>query len=116
MRCSRRPEVIANAPFRRSGLAKTSRDFLKVRSTSDARKLTFLGIVDRDFLSVAYTETASSIAWFAPAQDVKCEQNLTDLAPKGCFISAKAVESTVGQIGETQKATRELMAGLTPVL
>ena len=30
------------------------------------------------------------------------------LAPKGCFISAEAVESAVRQIGETQKAAREL--------
>jgi hypothetical protein len=30
------------------------------------------------------------------------------LAPKGCFIAAEAIERVVGQIGETQKATREL--------
>ena len=34
---------------------------------------------------------------------------LAGLAPKGCFISAEAVEREVGQIGETQKATRELV-------
>jgi hypothetical protein len=30
------------------------------------------------------------------------------LAPKGCFIAAHAVEREVGQISETQTATREL--------
>src|SRR6476660_4334293 len=51
---------------------------------------------------------APSIPWFAATQDIKCEQNLTGLVPKGCFISAEAVESSVRQIGETQKAAREL--------
>jgi hypothetical protein len=31
-----------------------------------------------------------------------------DLAPKCSLVSAEAVECEVGQIGETQKATREL--------
>ena len=44
----------------------------------------------------------------AATQDIKCKQNLASLAPKGCFISAEAVEGAVRQIGETQKATREL--------
>ena len=30
------------------------------------------------------------------------------MAPKRCFIPAEAIESEVGQIGQTQKATREL--------
>ena len=51
---------------------------------------------------------APSIPWFAATQNIKCEQNLTGLAPKGCFLSAEAVESAVRQIGETQKAAREL--------
>jgi hypothetical protein len=55
---------------------------------------------------------APSIPWFAVTQDIKCEQNLTGLAPKGCFISAEAVESAVRQIGETQKAARELNGGI----
>jgi hypothetical protein len=33
------------------------------------------------------------------------------LAPKGCCISAEAVERIIGQIGETQKATGELNGG-----
>jgi hypothetical protein len=55
---------------------------------------------------------APSIPWFAATQDIKCERNLTGLAPKGCFISAEAVESAVRQLGETQKATRELNGGI----
>ena len=60
-----------------------------------ARKLTFLGIVDRQFLPTADTETGPSIPWFAATQDIKCEQDLAGLAPKGCFISAEPVESVV---------------------
>jgi hypothetical protein len=33
---------------------------------------------------------------------------LIGLAPKGCFISAEAIESEIGQISQTQKAPREL--------
>jgi hypothetical protein len=48
--------------------------------------------------------------WFAAI--IKRKQDLADLAPKGCFISAEAVERVVGQVGETQKATRELSGGI----
>ena len=51
---------------------------------------------------------APSIPWFAAIQDIKSKKDLAGLAPEGCFISAEAVERVVGQIGETQKATREL--------
>jgi hypothetical protein len=34
-------------------------------------------------------------------QCIESKQDLADLAPKGCFISAEAVERVVGQIGET---------------
>ena len=54
------------------------------------------------------TETAPSILCFAAIQGVKRKQDLAGLAPKRCFISAEAIERVVGQIGETQKATREL--------
>jgi hypothetical protein len=50
--------------------------------------------------------------WFAAIQGIKRKQDLADLAPKDCFISAEAVERVVGQIGETQKATRELSGGI----
>ena len=72
-------------------------------------KLTFLGIVDREF---AEAETAPSIPWLAAIQGIKSKKDLAGLAPKGCFISAEAVEHVVGQIGESQKATRELGGGI----
>ena len=53
-------------------------------------------------------EAAPSIVGFAPIQGVQCKQDLAGLAPKGCFIPAEAIEGVVGQIGETQEATREL--------
>ena len=64
--------------------------------------------LDREYLLAADTETAPSIPWFAAIQGIKSKKDLAGLAPKGCFISAEAVERVVGQIGETQKATREL--------
>ena len=54
---------------------------------------------------------APSIPWFAAIQDIKSKKDLAGLAAEGCFISAEAVERVVGQIGETQKATRELGSG-----
>ena len=55
---------------------------------------------------------APSILWFAATQDIKCEQNLTGLAPKGCFISAEAVESAVRQIGRRKKQRVSSMGGI----
>ena len=52
-------------------------------------------------LAAAEAETAPSIPWFAAIQGIKRKQDLAGLAPKGCFISAEAVERVVGQIGET---------------
>jgi hypothetical protein len=75
---------------------------------TDARELTFLGLVDWEFLPAADTETAPSFPGFAAIQGFKSKQYLSGLAPKGCFISAEAIERVVRQIGETQKATREL--------
>ena len=66
----------------------------------------------RQALPTADTETAPSVLWFAAIQGIKRKQDLAVLAPKGCFISAEAVERVVGQIGETQKATRELSGGI----
>ena len=54
------------------------------------------------------TEAACPFLWFAAIQGVKGKQDLTGLAPKGCFIAAQAIQREVGQIGKTQKATREL--------
>jgi hypothetical protein len=52
--------------------------------------------------------TGVSILRFVAIQGIKRKEDLADLAPKGCFISAEAIERVIGQIGETQKATREL--------
>jgi hypothetical protein len=51
---------------------------------------------------------ACSFLWFAPIQGIKCNQDLTGLAPKGCLIAAQAIEREVGEIGQPQKATGEL--------
>src|SRR5580692_9535074 len=77
-----------------------------------ARKSPFLGFVGRQSLPAAETETAASILWFAAIQGIKPKQDLADLAPKGRLISAEALERVVGQIRETQKATRELSGGI----
>src|SRR5947209_1316546 len=48
------------------------------------------------------------LLWFAAIQGVERKQDLASLAPEGCFIAAEAIKRGVGQIGETQKTTREL--------
>jgi hypothetical protein len=45
---------------------------------------------------------------FATIQCIESKQDLAGLAPQGCSISAKAIKCEVGQIGQTQKATREV--------
>ena len=71
-------------------------------------RLILIASVGRQLLPTADAETALSILWFAAIQGIKRKQDLAGLAPKGCFIPAEAIECVVGQIGETQKATREL--------
>ena len=61
-------------------------------------------------MSAAEMETAASFLWFAAIQDIEHKQDLAGLAPKGRIVSAEAIERIVGQIGETQKATREVSA------
>ncbi len=51
---------------------------------------------------------APSLVWFAAIQRIESKQDLTGLAPKGCFVPAKSVERVAGQMGEAQKATREV--------
>jgi hypothetical protein len=63
-------------------------------------------------LPAAEVEAAPSIPWFAAIQGIKRQQDLAALAPKGCSISAEAVEHVVGQIGKSQKASRELGGGI----
>jgi hypothetical protein len=67
--------------------------------------------IGRQVLPVTDTETAPSLLWFATIQCIESEQDPAGLAPQSCFISAEAVECEVGQIGETQKATREVSVG-----
>ena len=68
---------------------------------TDARELTFLGLVDLELLPAAETEATRSIRWLAAIQSLKSKEDLSGLAPEGCFISAEAVERVVGQISET---------------
>ena len=62
----------------------------------------------RQFSPAAETETSPSVLWFAAIQCIESKQDLPSLAPEGNFVSAEAVERIVGQIGETQKTTREI--------
>jgi hypothetical protein len=63
-------------------------------------------------LSATDGETASSILGFATIQGIEGKQDLADLAPKDGLIPAEPVEREVGQIGEAQKATREVGGGI----
>ena len=49
--------------------------------------------------------------WLAAIQCVEGKQDLTGLAPKGRLIAAEPVQRVAGQIGQTQKATREVAGG-----
>ena len=66
--------------------------------------------VGRQVLPASDAETAASFLWLTAIQGIERKQDTADLAPKTCFISAEAVEREAGQIGETQKATREVSA------
>src|SRR4029077_5620028 len=77
-----------------------------------ARKLAFLRLVVRQSLPAVEAETAPSVLWFAAIQGIKRKQDLADLAPKGRFISAEAIERVIGQVGEMQEAPRELSGGM----
>ena len=56
-------------------------------------------------------KAAPPLLWFATIQCIEGKQNLTGLAPQGCFISAEAIERVAGQVGETQKTTRKVSGG-----
>ena len=56
--------------------------------------------------------TAPAILRFSTIQGVEGKQDLADLAPKDGLIPAEPVEREVGQIGEPQKATREVGSGI----
>ena len=67
-----------------------------------------IAFVGRKFLPAADVDTAPSFLRFAAIQGIERKQDLAGLAPEGCFISAEAVKRVVGQIGQAQKATREV--------
>jgi hypothetical protein len=46
--------------------------------------------IGRQVVPVTDTETTPSFLWFATIQDIKSKQDLADLAPRDCFISAKS--------------------------
>ena len=55
--------------------------------------------------------TSFPLLGFAPIQCFERIKDAAGLTPQRCFISAEAIEREVGQIGETQKAARELDGG-----
>jgi hypothetical protein len=57
---------------------------------------------------VSKSVTAHSLLWFTPIQCIEREENPTGLTPKCGFVSAEAIESEIGEIGQTQKASGEL--------
>jgi hypothetical protein len=50
-------------------------------------------------ISIANGATAGSLLRFAAIEAIEREQDLIGLAPKGCFITAEAIEREIGQIG-----------------
>ena len=66
--------------------------------------------IPRVVLLATDTEPGSSFPWLATIQCIESEEYLAGLTPQGCFISAEAIEREVGQIGEAQKALREVGA------
>jgi hypothetical protein len=62
-------------------------------------------------LPVIDKEAAPSLLGFATVQCIERKQDPAGLAPQGCFIAAEAIEREVGQIGETQEATRKFSVG-----
>jgi hypothetical protein len=54
----------------------------------------------RHDLDIIEAEEGSSFLWFASIQGIEGKQDPADLAPKGCFIAAEAIECEIGQIGQ----------------
>jgi hypothetical protein len=67
------------------------------------------------FLLVADAQTAPSFLRFAAIQGIECKESLANLAPKGCFIAAETIEREIWQIGQAQKATRNVDGWITPL-
>jgi hypothetical protein len=61
-------------------------------------------IVPRGHRSVSFIgcrqRNGASVLWFAAIQSIKRNQDLADLPPKRCFVTAKAVKNVVGQAGK----------------
>ena len=61
-------------------------------------------------MPAAEVEVATSVLRSSSAQCIERKNDLASLTPKDGFVSAKPVERIAWQIGETQKATREVGA------
>ena len=61
-------------------------------------------------MPAAEVEMATSVLRSSSAQCIERKHDLASLTPKNGFVSAKPVERIAWQIGETQKATREVGA------
>jgi len=68
--------------------------------------------IGRQCLPATDGKTTPSILRLATIQGVEGKQDLADLAPEDGFIPAEPVEREVGQIGEAQKAAREVGGGI----
>ena len=82
------------------------------KSRSPRSNSILIALVGRQVLPAADTERTTSVLRFAAIQGIKRKQDLADLAPKGRFISAEAIERVIGQVGEMQEAPRELSGGM----
>jgi hypothetical protein len=54
------------------------------------------------------TKMAHSFLWLAAIQPIERKHDSVDLAPKRSFVPAESIECGSGQIGQPQKALREL--------
>ena len=67
-------------------------------------------LVNGSLVPIAEVEMATSVLRSLSAQCIERNHGLASLTPKDGFVSAKPVERIAWQIGETQKATREVGA------
>jgi hypothetical protein len=71
-----------------------------------------VAFIYRQVVPATDREAPPSILWFATIQCIERNQDLAGLAPKDGFIAAEPVERVAGQIGQSQKATREVGGGI----
>ena len=67
-------------------------------------------LVNGSLVPIAEEEMATSVLRSLSAQCIERNHGLASLTPKDGFVPAKPVERMAWQIGETQKATREVGA------